>query len=268
MFRTLSLVVFTICAAPVLAGNLTITEITVDPSPALPGEPIWVTISIRNDGSSTVPVPLGGLLEATPEGGEPKALRTYLGSVLSPLHEAGYQQFNPTVGPGETLRLDFTNGRIADGWLLETPELWQPGRHRLRVVLFDGDWTVTNGRSAAGHIAWTDLHGGGHLTKPPIASPAAIFHVRKPSGDDAAAWQEFIRRTNGRGWVNQKPEDDAEIAYDIATKFPDSAYAPYFAIAASYKFRLAVDHEARRRFLNEVAKRHPENAAIAEYAQL
>jgi hypothetical protein len=255
-------------AAPALVGDLSITEITVDPSPALPGEPIWVTISIRNDGSSTIPVPLGGLLEATPEGGEPKVVRTLIGTPVSPLEMAGYKEFNPTVGPGETVRLDFTNGRIADGWLLETPQLWQPGRHRLRVVLFDGDWTFTNAGTATERVPWTDLHGGGYLTKPPIASPAAIFHVRKPAGDDAAAWEAFMRRTKEGGWINQTMEDDAEIAYDIATKFPDSAYAPYFAIAASYKFRGPGAYEARRRFLDEVAKRHPENAAIAEYAQL
>jgi hypothetical protein len=50
MFRNLVAFVLIARAAPALAGDLSITDITADPSPALPGEPIWVTISIRNDG--------------------------------------------------------------------------------------------------------------------------------------------------------------------------------------------------------------------------
>jgi hypothetical protein len=267
MLRNLVAFVLIARAAPALAGDLSITEITVDPSPALPGEPIWVTISIRNEGSPTVAVPLGGLLEATPEGGEPRVLKTFLGRPLSPLERAGYKEFKPTVGPGETLRLDFTNGSFADGWLLETPQLWQPGRHRLRVVLFDGEWTISNAGTAIGRVPWTELQGSGYLTKPPIASSTAIFHVREPAGEDAAAWKEFMRRTNRRGWVNQKAEDNGAIAYELALEFPDSAYAPYFAMAARPRLAPAARQEAERRLHEDIATRHPRNAIFAEVMQ-
>jgi hypothetical protein len=34
-------------ALPALAADLVITDLTIDPSPSLPGEPIWVTLSIK-----------------------------------------------------------------------------------------------------------------------------------------------------------------------------------------------------------------------------
>ena len=243
-----------------LAADLSISGITVDRSPALPGEPIWVTLSIRNSGPETVPVPLSGVLEAVPEDEEAVVLRL-MDAIASPLND--YRESRPSVGPGETLRLDFVSGKIAEGWLQEA-RLWSPGRHRLRVVLFDG--LHENAADAVATVPWRELHSLGLLSKPPIVSPDAPFVVQKPTGSDAEAWAAFINRTDGAGFSRGGADERASLAYDLATQFPDSAYAPYFAISAAFKFRAASQREERQRFYDEMSRRHPDNAALAHVA--
>jgi hypothetical protein len=247
-----------VIALPALAADLVITGITIDPSPSLPGEPIWVTLSIKNNGSKPLPVPKHGILETVPEAGEPVALRSW-DVVVSPLRD--YWEFKPVVPAGETIRLDFTNGAIADGFLFQEPRLWKPGRHVLRVLLFDSFGT-DGAISLLGTVPWPELFAGGGLTGPPIVSPDVLFVVREPKGVDAEAWAEFIRRSDGVGFARGTAEERAELAYQIATRFPDSAYSPYFAVSAVYKF---YGHRVeRQRFLDEVVVRHPHSPA-SEY---
>jgi hypothetical protein len=245
-----------VLAVPAVAADLTITEIIIDPSPALPGEPVWVTLSIRNDGTKPLPVPLAGILEAIPEGGEPVVLRSW-DAVVSPL--AAYQDFQPVVAPGETLRLDFTSGKIADGFLFQEPRLWKPGQHVLRVLLFDRfGWP--GAVASLGHVPWPELFADGAITAPPIISPDAVLNIRTPAGIDAEAWATFMRRSGGVGFARGTDEERAELAYQIATKFMNSAYAPHFAVQAAWKFRLASLREERERFYRQVAQHHPDSA--------
>jgi hypothetical protein len=245
-------------ATPALAGDLVVTEITVDPSPALPGEPVWVTLSIQNKGAKALPVPLAGILEAVPEGGgEPVALRSW-DTVVVPL--SVYEEFRPSVPAGGTIRLDVTSGKVADGFLFQEPRLWKPGRHALRVLLFEGFGWPGAGASL-GHVPWQELYANGNLTVPPIISPDAVLHVRTPTGRDAEAWAEFMRRTEGAGFNQGTEEQRAELAYEIATNFPDSAYAPYFALWTPAKFRKEGGREAIARLYREIMERHPDSPA-------
>jgi hypothetical protein len=244
-------------ALPLLASDLVITSVSVDPTPSLPGEPIWFTLSIKNNGSKALPVPKHGYLEAIPEGGEPVVLRSW-DVVVSPLQD--YSDFDLVIPAHETLRLDFTNGAIADGFLFQEPKLWKPGRHVLRVVLFEN--VSDSAIPLLGSVAWDQLLATGRLNAAPILSPDAIFAVREPSGVDGEAWAEFMRKSNNHGFNQGTAAERAELAYDIASRFPASAYSPYFAASAVYKFR--GNRNERQRFLNEIISRHSDSPA-SEY---
>jgi hypothetical protein len=247
-------------ALPALASDLVITDLTIDPSPSLPGEPIWVTLSIKNNGSKPLPLPKYGFLEAVPEAGEPVALRS-MDIVVSPLRD--YREFKLVVPAGETIRLDFTNGAIADGFLFQEPRLWKPGRHFLRVLLFESlgtDGTL----SLLGSVPWPELFATGRLTAPPIVSPDALFAVLEPSGVDAEAWAAFMRHSDGLGFNRGSAEQRAELAYEIATRFPDSAYAPYFAARTGAPYQTKERREANLRLHDEAVARHP-NSPASEY---
>jgi hypothetical protein len=250
-------------ALPALASDLVITDLTVDPSPALPGEPIWVTLSIKNSGSKPLPVPKHGYVEAVPEGDEPTVLRA-LDFVVSPVSD--YQEFKLVIPPGGILRLDFTSDRVADRFLFQEPRLWKPGRHVLRVLLFESFGTG-GAISLLGWVPWPQLFATGWLTAPPIVSPDALFVVREPKGVDAEAWAEFMRRSDGVGFNRGTEEERAELAYQIASQFPDSAYAPYFAMWTPARFVRHGGRDAIVRFYQEITERHP-NSAFAEYQRM